>query len=87
MTPAAVNEKFIYALKNIFEESILGEIANVIDDVQHRHPDLRHRGHVIAIALMCALDAIASYGYRGHYVSGFIKLHFPPDYHQHADQI
>jgi hypothetical protein len=71
----------------VFEECILGEISNVISDVQQPHPDLRHRGHVIAIALMCALDAIASYGYRKHHVADFIRAHFHPDYHPHADQI
>lgn len=86
-TPALVDEEFVYTLKQIFEESILGEIANVIEDVQQHHPDLQHRGHVIAIALMCGLDAIASYGYRKHYVADFIRAHFHPDYHRHADQI
>lgn len=85
--PSAVDEKFIYALKRIFEESILGEIGNVIADVQKSNGDLQHRGHVIAISLMCALDAIASYGYRGHHVSDFIRVQFPSNYHPHADQI
>lgn len=87
VTPTAVDEKFICTLKRIFEESILGEIGNVIADVQHRHPDLQHRGHVIGIALMCALDAIASYGYRKHSVADFIRAHFPADYHPHADEV
>jgi len=60
-------------------------LATLPVDVQQRHPDLRHRGHVIAIALMCALDAIASYGYRKHYVADFIRAHFYPDYHPHAE--
>ena len=85
--PASVDEKFIYTLKRIFEETILGEIGNVIAYVQHRYPDLEHRGHVIGIALMCALDAIASYGYRKHSVADFIRIHFSADYHPHADQI
>jgi hypothetical protein len=80
LTPAAVDEEFINHLKRIFEDSILAEIKNVIEDAQKSQGDLQHRGHVIAIGLMCALDAIASYGYRGHHVSEFIKAHFRPDY-------
>jgi hypothetical protein len=87
VAPTAVDEKFIYTLKHICEESILGEISNVITDAQKSNGDLQHRGHVIAISMMCALDAIASYGYRGHYVSDFIRAQFPSDYHPHADQI
>jgi hypothetical protein len=86
-SPAAVDEKFIRTLQRIFEESILGEIRNVIADVQRCQPDLRQRGHVIGIALMCALDAISSYGYRKHYMADFIRAHFHPDYHLHADHI
>jgi hypothetical protein len=29
---------------------------------------------------MCALDAIASYGYKNHHVRKFIRNHFPPEY-------
>jgi hypothetical protein len=86
-TPSAVDDKFVLTLKGIFEESMLGEINNVIEDVHKSNGDLEHRGHVVAIALMCALDAIASYGYRKHHVSDFIKAHFRPDYHPHADRI
>ena len=63
VAPASVNEDFICTLKRIFEESILGEISNVIDDALTANGDLQHRGHVVAISLMCALDAISSYGY------------------------
>lgn len=87
VTPAAVDEKFIFTLKRIFEDSILGEIENVMSDVQQVHRDLEHRGHVIAIALMCALTAISSYGYRGRHAAKFIRKHFRPDYHPFADQI
>src|SRR5436309_7254487 len=56
--PAIVDEKFIKTLKQIFEDSILGEIAHVISDAHKCNGDLQHRGHVVAISLMCALDAI-----------------------------
>lgn len=85
--PTSVDYQFIETLKQIFEESVLGEISNVIEDIQKSNGDLEHRGHVIAIALMCALDAIASYGYRGQSMSAFIKAHFPSDYHPFADEI
>jgi hypothetical protein len=85
--PTVVDEKFIYTLKQIFEGSILGEINNVISDVTKSNGDLCNRGHVVAISLMCALDAIASYGYRNHHISDFIKAQFPTDYHAHADEI
>ncbi|SRR6266446_3470791 len=85
--PSVMDEKFIYTLKRIFEDSILGEISNVIADVRKSNGDLQHRGHVIAISLMCALDAIASYGYRGHHVAEFIKHQCRSDYHPHAEQI
>jgi hypothetical protein len=58
-----------------------------MSDVQQVNRDLQHRGHVIAIALMCALTAISSYGYRGQHAAKFIRKHFRPDYHPYADQI
>ena len=39
----------------------------------------------MAISLMCALDAISTYGYRGTHMSKFIKIHFPDDYKLHCD--
>lgn len=89
-TPPAVDERFVFTLKRIFEESILGEIANVISDATKCNGDLQHRGHVVAISLMCALDAIASYGYRGEkgvYLRDFIAAHFPGDYQPYAADI
>jgi hypothetical protein len=85
--PTAVDEKFVFTLKRIFEESILGEIENVMADVVKAHGDLEHRGHVIAIALMCALTAISSSGYRGPHAAKFIRRHFRADFRPHADDI
>ncbi len=88
--PAAVDEDFINTLKRIFEESILGEINNVIEDAKGRTGGLEHRGHVVAIACLCALDAISSYGYGalcGKQIPDFMRAHFPREYHQHADAI
>ena len=66
---------------------MLTEIKNVIDDIHKSNGSLTGRGHVVAVAEMCALDAIASYGYRNHYVSDFIQVHFRPDYHPFANDI
>ena len=73
--------------EQIFEESILGEINNVITDVHKSNGDIQNRGHVLAISMMCALDAIASHGYRKHHFADFIVAHFPADYHAYAVQI
>lgn len=89
-TPTAVDDEFIHTLKRIFEESILGEISNVIADALKSNGGLENRGHVVAIALMCALDAISSYGYgrkNGRQIPPFIRAHFPAEYHPHADKI
>jgi hypothetical protein len=85
--PAAVDGRFIETLKEIFEYSILLEVMNVIGDAKKSNGSLAHRGHVIAIALMCALDAVASYGYRKHHVAEFIKAHFRRDYAAFAEDI
>jgi hypothetical protein len=88
--PTAVDEKFVLTLKRIFEESILGEIANVISDAQAQNGDLQHRGHVVAIALLCALDAISSYGYgarSGRQIPQFVRAHFPVPYRPRADSL
>lgn len=88
--PTAVDERFVFTLKRIFEESILGEIANVISDAQAQNGDLQHRGHVVAIALLCALDAISSYGYgarSGKQIPDFVRVHFPALYKAHANSL
>lgn len=85
--PSKVDETFILTLKQIFEESILREIANVISDAKKCNGDLTHRGHVVAISLMCALDAISSYGYRGrkgNHIRKFISNHFTAAYHPYG---
>jgi hypothetical protein len=69
---------------------MLGEINNVIADADARNGSLEHRGHLVAIALLCALDAISSYGYgarSGKQIPAFIRAHFPADYHPHADAL
>jgi hypothetical protein len=78
---------FLETLEQIFYESMLGEIANVIADIKKSNGDLQHRGHVVAISLMCALDAISSYPYRKHNMSKFVVAHFPAAYKPHANAL
>ena len=84
---ASAPGEFIEVLKRVFEESILGEVRNVIEDVTKSNGTLAFRGHVVAISMMCALDAISSYGYRGLKNGKFIAAHFPVEYRPYADQI
>jgi hypothetical protein len=85
--PAKCDRAFIKNLKQIFHESILGEIENVIGDIQKSNGDLQHRGHVVAISLLCALDSIASYPYRGNHVLKFVQAHFPAAYKPHGEAL
>jgi hypothetical protein len=88
--PGKVDPAFLKTLKLIFDESILCEIDNVIEDAQKSNGGLEHRGHVVAIALMCALDATSSYGYgvrNGRQIAPFVRKHFPSCYHPHAEDI
>jgi hypothetical protein len=48
----------------IFKETILYEIGNVISDAKGINGNINHRGHVIALALFCAVDTISSYSYN-----------------------
>src|SRR2546428_379410 len=84
--PARV-EDFITVLRKVFNESMLDELRNVVEDVKKSNGDLGHRGHVVAIALMCALDAVSSYSYRREHIAKFVNNHFPPEYRPHANDI
>lgn len=96
--PASVDDKFITTLRRIFQESILDEIGNVITDAEKVNGDLQHRGHVVAISLMCALEAISAYGYggkkgkrhskgkKGDHIAQFVRKHFPREYRPFADR-
>src|SRR5947209_12738876 len=82
--PKQFNQDFLDTLKKIFQESVLDELRNVIQDIQTANANspfpLEHRGHVVAVAYMCALDAISSYGYKNKNVKKFVRHHFPDDY-------
>jgi len=82
--------EFVIVLKRIFEQSMLMEINNVIEDATARQGSLEHRGHVIAGSMLCALDAISSYGYgplSGNQIPPFIRAHFPDNYRPFADAV
>jgi hypothetical protein len=84
------SQEFALVLKAIFEQSMLMEINNVIEDATKRNGSLEHRGHVIAISLLCALDAISSYGYgkqNGRQIPPFIHAHFPAEYRPFANAV
>src|ERR1035441_4513103 len=42
------DDEFIEVLKQIFEQSILGEVRNVIEDITKSNGTLAFRGHVVA---------------------------------------
>jgi hypothetical protein len=80
----------IPTLRKIFDESMLTEIDGVIADAKKANGGLEHRGYVIAIALMCALDAVSSYGYgarSGNQIPDFVRAHFPKEYHDHSYEL
>lgn len=85
--PASWDPALIETLRSIFKESMMDEIDNVIADA---HRDLRHRGHVVTLALLCALDTISSYGYgarSGNQIPPFTEAHFPQEYRPFAEAI
>ena len=78
---------FVETLGTIFGDSLVSEIKNVIADALEVNGDLQHRGHVVALALFCAVDTLASYAFKGkvgyRYVK-YIEVFFPSDYRPHA---
>jgi hypothetical protein len=81
--PTNASQEFIDDLERILRGSMLEEIGNVINDAKG---NLEHRGHVVALSLLCAVDAISSYGYRVNHMSKYIKAHFPDEYKPHCDE-
>lgn len=57
------DEEFHEIISRIFKETIIDEISNVIKDAQKNNGSLEHRGHVIAIAQLCAIDTLSSYAF------------------------
>lgn len=100
------NENFLLFLPNIeriFRETILDEIGNVISDAKKVNGGLFQRGHVIALALFCAIDTLSSYAYinkegnicsqcnRGEKIGPrykkYIEDFFPDDYKPYSDKL
>ena len=103
-SPDNFNNDFFNTIEEIFNKTIIAEIENVLNDIKNCSSEgLEHRGHVIAIALLCAIDTISSYAYersitekcllcgRGDKVGPryklFIEKHFPSDYRPYANEI
>jgi hypothetical protein len=89
--PAQFDQQFHATLSTIFRRTILDELRNVVEDIlvaNGKSPmSMVHRGHVVAVAYMCALDAISSYGYKNRNVRKFVREHFPPEYRPFAGRI
>lgn len=93
--PQAYIAEFSVTLERIFRETILDEISNVISDATVVNDGLSHRGHVVLLALMCAVDSMAAYafnnitgnGCQGTRYENFIATYFPVEYRAHAKNI
>jgi len=101
--PTANDEgiNFFECIERILNETILGEIGNVISDSNAQNGSLGGRGHVVALSLFCAIDTISSYAFentiseqcptclRGDRVGPryikYISEFFPDDYKTHAE--
>ena len=57
------DDNFLSNLETIFQTTILDEIGNVISDAQKANGSLEHRGHVISLAMLCAVDTLSSYAF------------------------
>ncbi len=97
--PSSYNEEFRNTLRTIFNESLLVEIENVISDA----PTLEHRGHVVSLSILCAIDTVSSYAFRdlrkdmcssckrmdkvGPRYKKYIRMFFPQEYQPFADRL
>ena len=97
--PMSYNKEFGNILWTIFHDSLLVEIENVIKDA----PTLEHRGHVVALSILCAIDAVSSYAFQrsnsdrcltcgrtdrvGPRYKKYIQEFFPKEYQKFSDSI
>jgi len=85
--PKYYDAAFQDAVERIFWESLLEEIFNVISDA----PTLEHRGHVVALSLLCAIDALSSYAFEDRRVGTryikYIEQYFPQEYRPKAKML
>ena len=89
--PSVPDEAFIESLAAIFQTGMLDEIENVIEDAFARNGSLEHRGHVIGISMMCALDSLSRFasvqeGQRARVIA-FVQNFFPCEFSTFADTI
>lgn len=100
--PVTFDSDFCSNLERIINETILDEIQNVIMDAQASDEGLAHRGHVVALAMFCAIDALSSYAFKitkeacrtcnradgvGPRYKRFIAEFFPEEYKPYAEDI
>lgn len=88
--PYVYEDDFLVTLDRIIKETMLDEISNVINDATQVNDGLTHRGHVVLLALLCAVDSIAAYSFNGGVGDRyrfFIENYFPNDYRPHAADI
>lgn len=101
--PIVFNRDTHNILEKIFKETVTGEIDNVISDAVKVNKSLEHRGHVVAIAQLCAVDTLASYAFfdetakkctgcgrsdsKINKYTNFISEYFPEEYREHATEI
>ena len=97
--PHTYNEELRDTLRTIFCDSLLDEIENVIKDA----PTLEHRGHVVSLSILCAIDTVSSYAFRdlrkdmcksckrtdkvGPRYKKYIGEFFPLEYQPFADRL
>lgn len=88
--PTTYDASFGRTLEKIVKETMLNEIENVISDAHIVNGGLEYRGHVVVLAILCGVDAIAAYAFSGgvgaRYVK-FISTFFPPSYQPFARDI
>ena len=97
-------EPQIAIIKEIFDTTIFLEIDNILKDIENSsHEGLNHRGHILSIVLLCAVDTISSYASReenvefctschrsdrvGPRYKKFIKEFFPDNYARYSEDI
>jgi uncharacterized protein YqkB len=97
--PENYSDEFKNILQITFRDSVINEIENVINDA----PTLEHRGHVVALSILCAIDTVSSYAFRnlekemcelcrrtdkvGPRYKKFIEVFFPDKYKPYANEI
>ena len=86
-SPTKYDSDFNQTIRTIFEDSLLAEIKNVVNDA----PTLEHRGHVVALSILCAIDALSSYAFKSKKVGvryeKYIQQFFPLEYKPYALKI